>query len=48
MEFVSDNSSWEVCGGGGGSNKPYKFHNHKPSALGCFITSSFKIKMEIS
>lgn len=46
MEFVSDNSSWEVWGGG--FKKPYKFHIHKPSALGCFITSSFMIKMEIS
>lgn len=46
MEVVSDNLSWEV--GGGRSYKSYKFHYHKPSALGCFITSSFQIKIEIS
>lgn len=33
MESVSENSLWEV--GGGGSNKPHKFPYHKPSALGC-------------
>lgn len=41
IEFVSDNLSW---GGGGWIQQNSQILYHKPSAFGCFTTSSFQDK----